>query len=345
MLKFLKAISVLGALTFIAGPVSAEKLGLGRDALTEEIAAWDWDILPDGRGLPIGSGDAIEGEEVFATKCASCHGDFAEGIGRWPELAGGIDTLDEDDPVKTVGSYWPHITTVVDYVKRSMPFGYAGSLTNDETYATVAYILYSNDLIEDDFVLSNETAREVNMPNSGGFKIDDRSQTEYVQWSGEPCMKNCKSDVEVLMRARVLDVTPEQDVVVKTALEPKPVQMEPKVKESSIFFDPLLVAKGKKVFKKCKSCHQIGDGAKNRSGPLLTGIVGKLAGSVEGFKYSKAFKNAKTDGVVWTEEELSKFLAKPKAYLKGTKMAFAGLKKEKDSIAIIEYLKSFPDKK
>jgi cytochrome c len=120
--------------------------------------------------------------------------------------------------------------------------------------------------------------------------------------------------------------------------------MELKEKESAIPFDPLLVSKGKKVFKKCKSCHQIGDGAKNRSGPLLTGIVGKPVGSVSGFKYSKAFKKAKNDGVVWTEEELSKFLAKPKAYLKGTKMAFAGLKKEKDSDAIIEYLKSFSDK-
>ena len=344
MLKFLKAITVLGALILIVGPVSAEKLGLGRKALNEEILAWDWDILPDGTGLPIGSGDAIYGEEVFATKCASCHGDFAEGIGRWPQLAGGIDTLAEDDPVKTVGSYWPHITTLVDYIKRSMPFGYAGSLTNDETYATVAYILYSNDLIEDDFVLSNETAQEVDMPNSGGFKIDDRSQTEYAQWSGEPCMRNCKSDVEVLMRARFLDVTPVQDLAVTAAIDPKPIQTELKDKESAIPFDPLLVSKGKKVFKKCKSCHQIGDGAKNRSGPLLTGIVGKPVGSVSGFKYSKAFKKAKNDGVVWTEEELSKFLAKPKAYLKGTKMAFAGLKKEKDSDAIIEYLKSFPDK-
>jgi cytochrome c len=131
---------------------------------------------------------------------------------------------------------------------------------------------------------------------------------------------------------------------VTAAIDPKPIQMELKDKESAIPFDPLLVSKGKKVFKKCKSCHQIGDGAKNRSGPLLTGIVGKPVGSVSGFKYSKAFKKAKNDGVVWTEEELSKFLAKPKAYLKGTKMAFAGLKKEKDSDAIIEYLKSFPDK-
>ena len=78
MLKILKAITVLGALILIVGPVSAEKLGLGRKALNEEILAWDWDILPDGTGLPIGSGDAIYGEEVFATKCASCHGDFAE---------------------------------------------------------------------------------------------------------------------------------------------------------------------------------------------------------------------------------------------------------------------------
>ena len=185
--------------------------GLGRPALEDEIMAWDWKIMPDGTGLPVGSGDAILGEEVFSYQCAYCHGDFAEGLDRWPELAGGIDTLAEDDPLKTVGSYWPYISTVIDYVKRSMPFGYAGSLSNDETYAIVAYILYSNDLIEEDFVLSNETALSVDMPNANGFIIDDRAVTEYLLWSEEPCMSDCKSSVEITMRARVLDVTPNDE--------------------------------------------------------------------------------------------------------------------------------------
>ena len=145
------------------------KFDLGRIATRKEIAAWDRDISPDGTGLPVGSGDAIDGEEIFSERCAFCHGDFAEGLDNWPELAGGLDTLADEDPVKTVGSYWPYLSTTWDYVKRSMPFGYAQSLTDDEVYATVAYILYSNDLIDEDFVLSNESFFNVEMPNANGF--------------------------------------------------------------------------------------------------------------------------------------------------------------------------------
>ena len=105
MLKYLSFITI-GFL--LATPIYADgKYGLGRTALPSEIQAWDIDVLPDGRGLPAGKGDAIVGEEIFANKCASCHGDFAEGVGNWPALAGGFDTLADEDPVKTVGSYWP----------------------------------------------------------------------------------------------------------------------------------------------------------------------------------------------------------------------------------------------
>ena len=104
-------------------PQAEERFGLGRAAHVEEISAWDVDVLPDGRGLPEGSGDVYTGEEVFVAKCASCHGDFAEGVDNWPVLAGGFDTLADEDPVKTVGSYWPHLSTAWDYIHRSMPFG------------------------------------------------------------------------------------------------------------------------------------------------------------------------------------------------------------------------------
>lgn len=196
--------------TLTAGPVWAEKFGLGRPALPEEIAAWDLDVQPDGTGLPEGSGDVLTGEEVFADYCAVCHGDFAEGVDNWPKLAGGMDTLDHDDPLKTVGSYWPYLSTTWDYVNRSMPFGNAQSLTADEVYAIVAYILYSNDLVEEEFVLSKETFLDVQMPNADGFIIDDRltSEAHFVR---EPCMENCKDSVEITMRARVLDVTPDQE--------------------------------------------------------------------------------------------------------------------------------------
>jgi len=340
MSKFLKSTALVAALGLLAGPAMADKLGLGRAALPEEIAAWDGDVSPDGTGLPVGSGDAIDGEELFAEQCAACHGDFAEGIDNWPKLAGGAGTLDHEDPLKTVGSYWPHLSTAYDYIKRSMPYGNAGTLTDDEVYAILAYILYSNDMIEDDFVLSNETFFDVEMPNADGFIVDDRGNAEYAKWTVEPCMENCKDGpVKVTMRAMVLDVTPEEEgaAVAQTAAEVEP-EAEPAAEVAA--FDPDLAAKGEKVFRKCKSCHQVGANAKNRSGPILNGIVGHAAGAVEGFKYSKPMTAAAEGGLIWTEAELAAFLAKPKAYMKGTKMSFAGLKKDADQQAVIEYLKS-----
>ena len=189
-------------------PALAEGLGLGRAALPEEIAAWDLDVSPDGTGLPVGSGSVEDGEMLFSDNCASCHGEFAEGVDNWPKLAGGDGTLAMKDPVKTVGSYWPYLSTVWDYAHRSMPFGDAQTLSVDDTYAIVAYILYSNTIVEDDFVLSNENFLEVEMPNKDGFIVDDREATEYPVFTNR-CMENCKENVEITMRAMVLDVTPE----------------------------------------------------------------------------------------------------------------------------------------
>jgi S-disulfanyl-L-cysteine oxidoreductase SoxD len=328
--------------------------GLGRAALTEEITAWDVDVLPDGRGLPEGRGDVFTGEEVFAEKCASCHGDFAEGVDNWPVLAGGFDTLADKDPVKTVGSYWPHLSTVWDYVHRSMPFGEAQTLTPDETYAIVAYILYSNDMVDDEFELSHENFSDVEMYNAGGFVIDDRPDREYARWRGEPCMKNCKPAVEITMRATFLDVTPDEggeSLMNHTAVENSPtfVASTESVNTSvgtetleitAVETDPAVVLAGEKVFKKCKACHAVGSGAKNKSGPQLNGLMGRMMGSAEGFKYSKAFKAALVEGRVWNEVELAAFLTKPKAYMKGTKMSFAGLKKDADLTAVIEFLRT-----
>ncbi|RLJ40895.1 sulfur dehydrogenase subunit SoxD [Litoreibacter meonggei] len=343
MSKFLK---VATALALISTPAVADTFGLGRTALPEEIAAWDKDVRPDGTGLPDGSGDVLTGEEVFADQCAVCHGDFAEGVDNWPKLAGGAGTLADEDPLKTVGSYWPYLSTAWDYVNRSMPFGNAQTLDADEVYAIVAYILYSNDLVDEDFVLSNETFADVELPNHDGFILDNRLETEHSKWVGEPCMENCKEDVKVTMRAMVLDVTPDEgkDEPAPAMVEDAPVVEETKVEEAPVeevvALDPELVAAGAKVFKKCKACHQVGDGAKNKTGPVLNGIIGQAAGAVEGFKYSKALKAKAEGGLVWTDETLAEFLRKPKAFMKGTKMSFAGLKKEKDLAAITAYLTS-----
>jgi len=101
------------------------------------------------------------------------------------------------------------------------------------------------------------------------------------------------------------------------------------------------VAAGEKVFKKCKSCHAVGEGAKNKVGPLLNGIVGNEIASVEDFKYSKAFLAKKEEGLVWTEEMLDVYLTKPKKFIPGTKMSYSGLKKETQRADIIAYLSTF----
>lgn len=102
------------------------------------------------------------------------------------------------------------------------------------------------------------------------------------------------------------------------------------------------VENGADVFKKCRACHQVGDGAKNAVGPFLNGIVGRKAGTIDGFNYSDANKEAGGKGLVWTEEELFKYLENPAAYMPKNKMAFAGLKDEADRKDVIAYLKSFP---
>jgi len=100
--------------------------------------------------------------------------------------------------------------------------------------------------------------------------------------------------------------------------------------------------KGERVFKKCKSCHELGPDAKAKTGPILNGIIGRAAGA-EDFKYSKVMMEAAEGGLVWTPEALAAFLKKPKEYMKGTKMSFAGLRKEKDQANVIAYLATFND--
>ncbi|WP_444668057.1 c-type cytochrome [Cereibacter changlensis] len=364
----------LGAtiLSALAAPVAAEPLGLGRPALPEEVTAWDVSVLPDGTGLPEGSGDVLTGEEVFAEKCSSCHGEFAEGLDSWPVLAGGEGTLTDRRPVKTVGSYWPYLSTVFDYIHRSMPFGAAQTVSVDETYAITAFLLYSNGLVEDDYVLSKANFLEVELPNADGFYADDRPEAEYALFRGEPCMADCAAEVKVTKRAAELNVTPEDPdgrpagslpdlrtaaaetaapaaetaapeapAAEVTAGDAAPASAEAPV-EAPAAADPALIAAGESVFKKCSACHKVGEDAKNGVGPTLNGVVDGPAAHEEKFKYSKALLDKAEEGLVWDEAALGAFLENPKRYLKGTKMSFPGLKKEEDRTAIIAYLASLP---
>ena len=204
------ALSAAIGLAMTGFQAKAEDNGMpfGRAALPEEIAAWDIDIRPDGKGLPVGAASAVDGEELFYERCAACHGEFGEGVDRWPVLMGGFDSLIEDRPEKTVGSYWPYASTLWDYIHRAMPFGEAQSLTDDEVYAVSLYVLYLNDLVELDAVYDQDSFAKIDMPNKDGFLMPDpRPDTP----ADEPCMQDCDVPSEVIGKARILDVTPDQE--------------------------------------------------------------------------------------------------------------------------------------
>lgn len=189
---------------------SERKFNLGKLATKEEIAGWDIDVRPDGLGAPIGSGTALIGEEIYTEQCAACHGDFGEGADRWPALVGGEDSLASHDPEKTTGSYWPYASTMYDYIYRAMPYGVAQSLSHDETYEIVAYLLYMSDIIDEDFVLSEKNIGEIEMPNRNGFLLPD-PRPDIVNTNGLPCMKDCNVSTNVIGRARDIDVTPDDE--------------------------------------------------------------------------------------------------------------------------------------
>ncbi|MEZ5935317.1 MAG: cytochrome c [Alphaproteobacteria bacterium] len=203
----LTASTVLGLLATTALADEAS-LPYGRLAVPEEIAAWNTDVRPDGQGLPPGSASAADGEDLFMERCSTCHGEFGEGVDRWPVLMGGFDTLTDDRPEKTVGSYWPYASTVWDYIHRAMPFGEAQSLSNDEVYAAALYVLYLNDIVELDAVYDQDSFAAIEMPNKDGFFMPDPRPDTPMD---EPCMSDCKVPTEIVGKARILDVTPDQE--------------------------------------------------------------------------------------------------------------------------------------
>jgi S-disulfanyl-L-cysteine oxidoreductase SoxD len=204
----LAAVVVAGLLAHGAA-LAAERMGLGRAALPEEVAAWDTDVQADGSGLPPGRGTVKQGEEIYVARCASCHGEFGQGAGRWPALAGGQGSLKADRPSKTIGSFWPQLAPLYDYTRRTMPWGNARSLTADETYAVVAFLLNLNDIVADDFELSHRNLSTIKMPNATGFFADDRETSEKKFWNKNPCMKNCRGEPKITGRAGDSNVTPD----------------------------------------------------------------------------------------------------------------------------------------
>lgn len=161
-----------------AGTGLAETPGLGQPITEADIAAWNIDVLPDGTGLPPGSGTFKQGEVVYAQKCALCHGE--KGV---KPIAGvapmiGPSKFDRIDTPKTV-PYYKYATTLYDVMRRSMPFPAPKTLSNDELYALSAYILALNKIIREDEVMDAKTLPQVKMPNRDNFIVWDQDKIDY----------------------------------------------------------------------------------------------------------------------------------------------------------------------
>jgi cytochrome c len=152
----------------LGGPKGPPYTNLGRPATADDIRRIDVDVLPDGRGLPPGSGTAEAGRALYARHCASCHGASGTG-GPADPLVGGRGSLAIAQPLKTVGSFWPYATTLWDYINRAMPYSRPGSLSADEVYAVTAYVLRLNGLVSDSETVSDKTLAGIKMPNRDGF--------------------------------------------------------------------------------------------------------------------------------------------------------------------------------
>ncbi len=155
-----------------------ERYGFGSPATKDDLARF-FSSRPDGSELPPGSGSVAQGKTVYEAQCLACHGDKLQG-GQGDRLIGGRGTLSGDDPtkapVKTVESYWPYATTLVDYIKRAMPLTAPDSLDNDDVYAVAAYILSQANIVGSDAVLDAKSVAAVPMPNRDGFIPDPRPE-------------------------------------------------------------------------------------------------------------------------------------------------------------------------
>lgn len=146
------------------------RFNLGRAATAAEIKAWDIDVRPDGTGLPEGSGTVSAGREIYAVKCARCHG--KTGIeGPYNRLVGAID---DTTKIKTIGNYWPYATTLFDYTRRAMPYDLPGSLTDSEVYSITAFLLHANRIIDSTTEMNKRTLPAIVMPARKYFVNDDR---------------------------------------------------------------------------------------------------------------------------------------------------------------------------
>jgi cytochrome c len=219
MSRFSKTALALFIVVVAASPARAlDDFGLGRTATSAEVKAWDIDVRPDFAGLPKGSGSVSDGEAVWEGKCATCHGTFGESNKFFSPLIGGVTKEDiktghvaslkrPDYPGRTTFMKVATVSTLFDYIRRAMPWNAPKTLSNDQVYAVLAYMLNLSEIVPDDFVLNDQTIRDVQklMPNRDGMTYN------HALWpsaalsgkplkpdaNAQPCMKNCKDKVEI----------------------------------------------------------------------------------------------------------------------------------------------------
>jgi cytochrome c len=237
---------------------------------------------------------------MYEEKCASCHGTFGEGEGRWPPLAGGEGTLTEDRPEKTVGSYWPYASTLWDYINRAMPFTAPKTLSTHEVYAITAYVLYMNDLIEDDHVINQDNLALVKMPNQDNFYDDDRPDTHNTR-----CMKDCKNPKEIIVVQSLRGITPDQDKAKQPVQENEPAETKVELSKQAQL--------GEATYKQsCFVCH--GNGIAGAPKPsdkshwgkrLKSGIPKLIEHATKGFVGAAGVMPAKGGNMNLTDEQVS----------------------------------------
>jgi len=158
------------ALAFCSGTALAQSPRLGKPIPEADVAAWDISAMPDGTGLPPGSGTPAQGAKIYVEKCVACHGE--NGTGKpFAALVGGAPLTSGIETPKTIANFWGYSTIVFDFVRRAMPFQQPRTLTNDEVYALTAYILALNKIIGDNDTMNAQTLPKVRMPNRDGFIV------------------------------------------------------------------------------------------------------------------------------------------------------------------------------
>lgn len=220
MYKLTKTILTVSLLALSLAASAKELPGIGRTATVKEIAAWDIDVRGDFKGLPKGKGSVALGNKVWDEKCASCHGTFGESMEVFGPIVGGttkedmktghvLALADGSEPKRSTLMKVATLSTIWDYINRAMPWNAPKTLTTDEVYGVVAYILNMGEILPSDFVLSNENIADVQktMPNRNGMisELDPKNKLDHNMWKvrgkgdvkNPACMKDCIKKVEI----------------------------------------------------------------------------------------------------------------------------------------------------